>query len=214
MKREDGGNPYLLYAVLLPLTLLAYGRGNGACQWAIYQGAAYLLIPLFLSLLLGFKPGDVGLRVGGGEGYRWALLLVILSIPISVYGITVPSMRDYYPVFSYSGWFDFALKECLMGIVMFSNEAFFRGFLLLPLAERAGSKWIAVFLQDVPYTLVHIGKPGVEVPYAFIAGIVFALIDLRSRSVLPSFVVHWSGSTFFDVLCALYKMGLLVVPSV
>ena len=205
-------NPYLLYSILLPLTLLAYGRGNDVYQWALYQGTAYVLIPLTLSLLLGFKPSDVGLHVGSKDGYRWALLLLILAVPVSIYGVTVPSMRDYYPIFHYSGWVDFTFKEGLMAVVMFSNEAFFRGFLLMPLAERTGNKWVAILLQNVPYTLVHVGKPGVEVPYAFAAGIVFSWIDLKSRSVLPSFIVHWTGSAFFDVLCALYKMGALVVP--
>ncbi len=199
-------NPYLLYLVLLPMTLLVYRRGGNAYQWALYQGLAYFLIPLLISRALGFRMDETGIRAGERGGYLWALALLAVSVPLSIYGTTVASMRNYYPIFHYSSWPDFAFKEGLMAIVMFSNEVFFRGFLMMPLSENG--EWKAIILQDVPYTLVHVGKPGVEVPYAFIAGIIFAKIDLKSRSVFPSFILHWAGSAFFDILCALVKAGV------
>ncbi len=196
-------NPCFLYLASLPVIFLAYGRGTNAYQWALYQGTAYVVIPLVISLLLGFRPSEVGFRIGRKGGYRWAAILLAVSVPVSLYGLTVPSMREYYPIFHYSGWPDFAFKELLMGVVMFSNEAFFRGFLLMPLS-KGRREIIAILAQNVPYTLVHMGKPGIEVPYAFFAGLIFAKMDLNSRSFLPSFLVHWIGSAFFDVLCVLY----------
>ena len=159
----------------------------------------YLALPLVISRALGFSWEEVGLTLPRGEGLKLFLLLFVLSIPLSIYGVRIPSMRNYYPVFHYSGFTTFLLGELGMGLIMLAHEAFYRGFLLFPLARK--NEWLAIILQDVPYTIVHIGKPGIEVPYAFIAGIIFAKMDLKGKSFLPSFLLHWLGSAFFDFLC-------------
>lgn len=144
------------------------------------------------------------MKVGKRGGYRWALVLFLLTVPLSLYGTRIPSMKNYYPIFGYSGWGgDFLLKELAMGVIMLSNEAFYRGFMLFPpLAER--NEWLGIIAHDVPpYALAHIGKPWVEVPYSFIAGIVFAKLDMESESFLPSFLLHWFGSALFDLLCVI-----------
>ncbi|WP_367884229.1 CPBP family archaeomyxosortase MrtA [Thermococcus sp. JCM 11816] len=163
----------------------------------------YLLIPAVISRLMGFQWGEVGISLPNRTGLKLFAVLFLASIPLSIYGRSIPpEMRSYYPVFPYSSAFDFVLGELAMGITMLAHEAFYRGFLLFPLAKK--NEWLAVILQDIPpYTIVHIGKPGIEVPYAFIAGIVFAKMDLKGESFVPSFLLHWLGSAFFDVLCAL-----------
>jgi len=193
-------NPYVLYSLSLQMILAVRYSGGGIFLWALYNVLFFIAVPFVVSSLLGFSPKELGLSRGGGRGYRWALILFIATVPLSLYGTTIPAMKDYYPIFSFSSPFDFALKELAMGAIMLANEAFYRGFLLMPLSRK--NRWLAILAQDVPYTLAHIGKPGIEVPYSFIAGIVFSWLDLESESVLPSFLLHWLGSAFFDVLCA------------
>ncbi|WP_457750709.1 CPBP family archaeomyxosortase MrtA, partial [Thermococcus sp.] len=147
------------------------------------------------------RPDELGLKFPNRRGLKLFLLLFALSTPLSLYGTTIPSMRSYYPIFSYSGPLTFLLGELGMGLIMLAHEAFYRGFLLFPLARK--NETLAIILQNIPYTLVHIGKPGIEVPYAFIAGIIFAKMDLEGESFLPSFLLHWFGSALFDVLCVL-----------
>nr|WP_245250440.1 CPBP family archaeomyxosortase MrtA [Thermococcus stetteri] len=161
----------------------------------------YLLIPATISKLMGFRWEELGIAWPNGKGLKLFAVLFLASIPLSIYGGSIPEMRSYYPVFRYSGPLSFLVGEIGMGIVMLAHEAFYRGFLLFPLAKK--NEWLAVILQDIPYTLVHIGKPGIEVPYAFVAGIIFAKMDLKGKSFVPSFLLHWFGSAFFDVLCAL-----------
>ncbi|WP_461864314.1 CPBP family archaeomyxosortase MrtA [Thermococcus sp.] len=194
-------NPWILYALSLGFVPLAWHRGSTIFEWAAYDALFYILLPALLAGLLGFKPGELGFQPGRREGYKWFAVLFLISIPISLYGTTVQSMKSYYPIFTYSGWGDFLLKELAVGVMMLAHEAFYRGILLFPLAEK--NEWLAILLQDIPYTIVHIGKPGVEIPYAFFAGIIFAKMDLKGRSFLPSFLLHWLGSAFFDVLCVL-----------
>jgi len=194
-------NPYLLYVILLPLSFFPWIIPSSFWGHVVIVLLSYLLLPLAVALALGFSPGDVGFKRPNRTGMRWFILLFVLSVPLSLYGTTVPSMREYYPVFSYSGPLGFLLGELGMGLVMLAHEVFYRGFLLFPLARK--NRWLSVVLQDIPYTIVHLGKPGIEVPYAFVAGIIFAKMDLDGESFLPSFLLHWFGSAFFDILCAL-----------
>ena len=193
-------NPYVLYALSLPLILAVRYSGGGIFRWAFYNVLFFVAIPLLLARLFGFSGEEVGFRTGNRRGYRVAFILLMATVPLSIYGTTIPSMKDYYPIFSFSGPLDFAIKELAMGAIMLANEAFYRGILLMPLAGK--NRRLAILAQDVPYTLAHIGKPGIEVPYSFVAGIVFSWLDLESGSFLPSFLLHWLGSAFFDVLCA------------
>jgi len=190
---------YLLYAISLIFIFLNWEIGNTFYEYELFNVIFYIVLPLLLAHIMGFKREELGFKWGNKEGYMWALAFFLLTLPSSFYAAHLPSFKDYYPIFSYSSWADFILKELLVGVGMFAHEAFYRGILLFPLAKK--NKWLAILAQNIPYTLVHIGKPPLEVPFAFIAGIVFAEMDLRSESFLPSFLLHWLGSVVFDILC-------------
>ncbi|MCA6213354.1 MULTISPECIES: CPBP family archaeomyxosortase MrtA [Thermococcus] len=194
-------NVLLLYVLAGFLIVINYRVGENIHEWAFYDALFYVVIPLIAAYLLGFKPHKLGFKIGRREGYIWAFALFLLSFPISIYASHLESFRAYYPIFAYSSWKDFLLKELLIGIIMFAHEGFYRGILLFPVAEK--NEWAGIIAQNIPYTLVHIGKPPLEIPYSFIAGIIFAKIDLKSGSFLPSFLLHWAGAVVFDVLCTI-----------
>ena len=188
-----------LYLISIFLILLNQNLGRSIYEWVFYDAFFYILMPLTAAYLLGFKPHELGFKIGRKEGYIWALVLFILSFPISLYASRLESFETYYPIFTYTSPGDFLFKEILIGVIMFAHEAFYRGILLFPLAKK--NEWLGIIAQNIPYTLVHIGKPPLEIPYSFIAGIVFAKIDLKSESFLPSFLLHWIGAIVFDILC-------------
>jgi hypothetical protein len=194
-------NPYVLYVISLPFILAVRYSDGGIFRWAGYNFFFYFVVPLLLARAIGFERNELGVGIGKRTAYMWALVLFILTVPLSLYGTTIPAMKEYYPIFEYSGWGDFILKELAVGLIMFSHEAFYRGILLFPLARK--NEWLGILAQDVPYALVHIGKPGIEVPYSFVAGIIFAKLDLKGESFVPSFLLHWLGSVLFDLLCVL-----------
>jgi len=173
-----------LYAFSIFLIILNRALGNSIYEWAFYDTLFYVLIPLAMAHVLGFKINELGFKIGRKEGYNWTLALFLLTLPISLYASQLESFRSYYPLFSYNSWREFLFKELFIGVIMFAHEAFYR-----------------IIVQNIPYTLVHIGKPPLEIPYSFIAGIVFAKIDLKSESFLPSFLLHWIGAIVFDILC-------------
>jgi membrane protease YdiL (CAAX protease family) len=200
---------FLLFLILLPLVVLAryspFREGLGA--WAAWLLVVYLTVPFIVSKVLGFSPRDVGIKPPNKRGLRITLILLIFAAFLSLGGTLLPSMVAYYPRFTFDGQWSFLKGELIMGTIMLAHEAFFRGFLLFPLARK--NRWGAILAQDVPYALAHIGKPGIEVPYSFLAGIVFGWADTEGDSFVPSFLVHWLGSAFFDLLCVLAKTGYL-----
>jgi len=167
----------------------------------------YVLIPLLALWLVrrDLKLGDVGLSLGNRRSTA-AVTLGLLSVAVimALVGLGFPSMTRYYPIWGTGGSVrpvGFALNEMVISVVMFAGEFFFRGVILFTLAKR--SFWGAVIFQSLPYAFLHLGKPSVEVPYSLVAGIVFGWADLRSRSILPSWLTHSLGSALFDALVIL-----------
>ena len=120
-------------------------------------------------------------------------LLLLFSLPLSFYATKLPDFRNYY------------LNKPLTPIAIFDRafglfvtELFFRGFLLFGFSKKF-DKW-SIIIQDIPYALFHIGKPILELPYSALGGLVFGSINYRSKSFLPSFLLHAIGSEIFIIL--------------
>ncbi|MFQ5887126.1 MAG: type II CAAX prenyl endopeptidase Rce1 family protein [Candidatus Hydrothermarchaeales archaeon] len=131
-----------------------------------------------------------------------------LATPFMIYGATLPQFRAYYPIWepARNNIQNLVLLEIGMLVLMFNTEFFFRGFLLFSLKDFFNSlkiekaELIAIILHSIPYALVHIGKPGLEVPYSFFVGLVFGYIALETRSILSPLAAHWSSSFIFDLM--------------
>ncbi len=136
---------------------------------------------------------DIGLNPIDKKDLLMVLLLLLLSLPLSFSAAYLPDFRSYYLRHSLTptGIFNRAFR-------MFIIELFFRGFLLFILSKRFGK--ISIILQDIPYIFLHIGKPFLEIPYSAIAGIIFGHINYRSKSFLPSFLLHAIGSEIFIIM--------------
>jgi uncharacterized protein len=121
------------------------------------------------------------------------ILLVLLSLPISYVAAKIPDFKNFYMNYPLTpvGVFD-------RFFMMFITEALFRGFLMLGLARKFG-RW-SVVLQDIPYAMAHIGKPLMEMPYSAAVGLVYGSIDYKSKSFLPSLLLHAIGSEIFIIM--------------
>lgn len=130
--------------------------------------------------------------------------LLATATAMAFIGLGFPSMVRYYPIWHTGGSIGpvgFGYNELVISGIMFAGEFFFRGIILFTLGRR--SFWGAVVFQSLPYAFLHFGKPSVEVPYSLVAGIIFGWANLRSRSVLPSWLTHSLGSALFDALVLL-----------
>ncbi len=168
--------------------------------WAVKLSVFYLGIPLFI-LYIGKKdPRKYGLTLKNWKrSVLYFLIVLTVSLPIMLYGSSLESFQQYYPLFSCESLPCFAKNELFIGIVMLSTEFFFRGFLMFELRKSIG--WYAILVQAIPYGFIHIGKPTIELYYSFFAGIVLGYMDYKTESILPSFLSHYIPAIIFDILC-------------
>jgi membrane protease YdiL (CAAX protease family) len=154
----------------------------------------YFLIPLGI-ILLAFRedPRRFGLRLGNWrQGALWAVLGILLMAMIIVGLAQLAEFRSYYASLSFQEPLshevvEFALRQA---IYMFSWEFIFRGFMLFGLKDRLGP--LAIWIQAIPFAIMHLGKPELETLSTIFGGAAFGYIDLKSKSVLPSVIIHWA----------------------
>ena len=136
---------------------------------------------------------DIGLNKIDKKDLLIVFFLLILSIPLSFVASKIPEIKNFYLNYPLT---PIGIFERLFG--MFVLELIFRGFVMIGLFKRFG-KW-SIVLQDVPYTILHIGKPLLELPYSGVVGLIYGTIDYRSKSFLPSFLLHAIGSEIFIIM--------------
>lgn len=146
----------------------------------------YLLVPLAAGwLFFRDKPRDYGVRIG-----RWrpAIILIAASLGIMaliLYGTgKIPEFRSYYHMHDID-WPEFLFNHALY---MFTWEFLFRGYMLFGLERSIGKK--AIFVQTIPFVLLHLGKPFLETLACIPGGFILGYIACRTRSFLPCFIIH------------------------
>lgn len=175
---------------------------GGFFLWILKDTAILSAIPLLSLFLFKISPAEVGLSLKTWRlSVKYAAASLIFALPIMYYGATLPEFRAYYPLWppAADGARNFLLYQAAIGILMFNNEFFFRGYLLFNLKKAAG-KNLAILLHAILYMLVHIGKPPLEVPYSFFAGLLFGFLAIKTRSILPGFLIHFLGSAGFEAM--------------
>jgi membrane protease YdiL (CAAX protease family) len=156
----------------------------------------YLAIPLAITLFLFREnPRDYGFTLGD-----WKAGLVITAVgilfmaPVIYYlGHGDETMKAYYkPYLSGLPWRTF--------LDLIGWEFIFRGWILFGYARKFGPE--ALWLQAVPFALVHIGKPEVETLSTIFGGFVFGWVAWRTKSFVWPFLIHWFIATFMILVAA------------
>jgi len=171
--------------------------------------AIFLLLPLAVAIALGFKPKELGLRLGETRrSLPLTALLLLASSPLIFIASRFPIFYNYYPMFSWArgGILGLAAYELFILVLMLSTEFFFRGFLMFGTKKLGAMQ--SNLLQAVPYALVHIAKPPLELPASLVGGLLFGWLDQRYKSILPSVILHCGFNLVMDIFC-LQAAGLL-----
>ncbi|MFN7015999.1 MAG: type II CAAX prenyl endopeptidase Rce1 family protein [Fimbriimonadales bacterium] len=163
-------------------------------EYILVSSLGLLWLPVLT--LAFFGKGELshyGLARGDGKlGVLYALLMYLAMVPLLFYVAQRPDFQQYYPLDKrtltdpiYAVYFQLAY-----GYYLFCWEFFFRGFLTFGLYRWIG--WWGIGLQAGAFTLLHYGKPLLEVMGSFFAAPVLSWVALRTRSFLPCFWVHWA----------------------
>jgi len=109
----------------------------------------------------------------------------IFSNTLSEFGITPSMTKIEYG----SGFTGFAIAMlCIAAFPALIEEFAFRGVILGVLKKRFNSK-TAIIVSAIIFGLVHGNL--VQIPFAFLMGLVFGLIAVYSNSIWPSVIAHF-----------------------
>lgn len=187
-------------------------------QYLIVNLMGLLWLPMLVILfVLRDEPAQYGFSLGLSRRiWLWVGALFVALLLVLIPASRFKAFQDYYPLFKqyreFTGAFvnypkqnPFITAPWLMiyaeasyGMYLFCWEFFFRGYLLQGLARSIG--WGAVLAQAAAFTILHAGKPTIEIVSSFGAGIILGMIAMNARSFVPCYVLHWAASITFDLL--------------
>ena len=146
----------------------------------------YLLVPLAASwLLFRDKPWDYGIRIGQWKPSIVLTAVCLAAMALILYGAgKTPEFRSYYQMYAID-WPELLLNHSLY---MFGWEFLFRGYMLFGLEKSIGKS--AIFVQTIPFVLLHLGKPFLETLACIPGGFILGYVAYRTRSFLPCFIIH------------------------
>ncbi len=185
--------------------------------WFLADGGIMFLLPL-LSVKFIFKEklSDYGFTLGDKKFglITSGIFLIVMIIVVWIvsgsqtFAITYPQggvkVRENLMIF--------ILYELCILIYMLGWEFFWRGYTLFGLKSRFG--YYAVFIQMIPFFILHKGKPEIELFASIFAGLILGIQAIRSRSFIYCWILHWLVMLSIDGISVLrsqkdiYGIGL------
>lgn len=194
-----------------PVAFATWGGIYPNLWWGLTRVAGYLLpLALWPLLFRGERRLDCGLRVAGLRQHLWIYATALaVMVPLLLLVRHQPDFGAYYPFYAGAGrsWADFLCWEAIYIAQFFALEAFFRGWWLHATRSMGAASILGMV---VPYTMIHFGKPWLEVSGAIVAGVVLGSVSARTRSIWAGFLVHATVALLMDVL-SLQRRGQLPV---
>lgn len=161
----------------------------------------FLFIPLFINqIFYKEKTSDLGLAipVKKMQGIIFTAIAFIVTLPLILFAVKLKFFQIFYTLHHPSSEKLAIIIFVFMPLYYFCEEFFFRGFLFLNLWRRVG--WHSFWITDIIFVWAHVAKPPLEMLIALPAGIVFAWLTLKTRSIFPSMIVHYSLGVTMQLL--------------
>jgi membrane protease YdiL (CAAX protease family) len=173
--------------------------------WFVGDFITYFIFPvLIVKVLLGDEVKKFGVRIGDWQtGLKISILFLLVMLPIVWIASASSSFVEKYPhlLSLRQMWSKFFIYEVAMLIYMFAWEFIWRGFLLFGLEEKFG--YYAIFIQMIPFVILHNGKPMPETFGAILGGIALGILAFRTRSFIYGVIVHMGIMFSIDFTCSL-----------
>lgn len=173
--------------------------------WFIGDFISLFLLPLLIiKLLLKEKITDYGLKFGD---HKIGLIITIISfavmLPILWFVSASPEFAAKYPhlQMAKNSWTIFIIYEIGMFTYLFAWEFIWRGFMLFGLEKKFG--YYSVFIQMIPFVILHNGKPELETFSAILGGIILGIVALRTRSFIYGVFIHFAIMLCIDLFSTL-----------
>ncbi len=179
-----------------------------------WYGCAFVMLMLIPQLVLRattrLKKDDSIPTLGWGLG-DWRLGVPAVAI---FYGVMLPILcvvvwtsdfQGKYPLYEDAdrSVAMFVGYEAAYALYFIAWEYFFRGFMTFSLEKTLGI-W-TVFVQMLPFVVMHFGKPDLEAMSAVFGGIALGYLALRTRSFWYGVFIHAATAVTLDVLVVSVK---------
>jgi membrane protease YdiL (CAAX protease family) len=162
--------------------------------WFIGNFISFFLLPVFVIIFI-FKEkiSDYGVKFGDYKlGFIVTFISIAFMLPILWFVSAFPEFSAKYPhlQIAKSDWTVFIIYEIGILIYLFAWEFIWRGYMLFGLEEKFG--YYAVFIQMIPFVILHNGKPDIETFSSIIGAIILGVLALRTRSFLYGVFIHYA----------------------
>lgn len=161
----------------------------------------FVLPALIVKLKYREKIADYGFQIGDTS---FGIRFLLIAIPVVLPFIYISSFQSDFqleyplPLLARESTKYLLVWECFYLFYYIGWEFLFRGYILFGLEKKIGAYWAVIF-QTLPSTIIHIGKPEGETISAIIAGIVFGVVALRTRSIIYPLILHYIVGISMDV---------------
>ncbi|WP_148267638.1 CPBP family intramembrane glutamic endopeptidase [Ignavibacterium album] len=150
-------------------------------------------LPTIFIIKFFFKENiaDYGFRLGEWrQGFVLSIIFLSIMIPIIWFASSSNDFIQKYPHLSSAkdSWNTLFIYESGMLVYMIGWEFIWRGFMLFGLEKKFGS--YAIFIQMIPFVILHNGKPFLETLGSIPGGIALGWLALRTRSFYYCVAVH------------------------
>lgn len=177
--------------------------------WAGIQIFAYLILPVIVCIIFRINLATVGWSIRGlKEHWRPYAGILFVALPAVVAVSFSSEFQAKYPLLEVRDGSQIDLAQMLIwwafyAVQFLAIESFFRGFLVLGLADAFGMN--AVLIAMLPYLAIHFSKPPLEAAASIVGALIMGILALRSRSIWLGVVVHIAVAGTMDVSSLLQK---------
>jgi hypothetical protein len=149
---------------------------------------------------------DWGLGLGDWKfGIPAVLVCFFAFLPILVIVSYQPAFQAKYPLYNaaQNSVLHFIVYEASYMVYFIGWEFIFRGFILFGLKPTLGL--YAIFVQTIPFAIMHFGKPQIETLAAVGAGVLLGYLAVRTRSFWYGWMLHSLVAVTNDILATIQE---------
>lgn len=204
LQHEIGRNAFFMEHVAKMIPKQWLGLGEWA-WWFSTQGILGFLVPVLI-LKLGFRQSwsAMGLGLGNWRFALWGCAIYLPIVAVATWFLSAGSdFQATYPHYAgaETSWTQFLLYESLFLFYWMGWEYLWRGYVLFGTQRSLGI--YAVFVQMIPFALLHMSKPTAEAYLSILGGIALGLLCLYTRSFWISVPIHAAQMFILDFWCTL-----------
>lgn len=173
--------------------------------WFIGDFITFFVLPLFIvHFFFKEKTSSYGLQIGDYRvGFKISFIFILVMLPIIWVASASNSFANVYPHLSSArqSWMIFLIYELGLFVYMIAWEFIWRGYMLFGLYEKFG--YYSIFIQMIPFVILHNGKPMVETLGSILAGLALGFLALRTKSIFYCVLAHMSVMFSIDLISTL-----------